>query len=226
MRVGECLNLRKRDFDFTKDPVLVTIPAKFTKTKQARQTYVSREAKEVLLRMVKLKADDDPVFIKKISPHMVVTQEKLFSDLREKCGLTERYPDSQRFVTNIHSFRSYFHTKASKVHDDQYANAIDGHQSYLGQYYRLTDEERATMYKELEPSLLIYNVEMAKKQKDLEAKLTTQQDRITELEAKIEAKDKETREYTEKWKDEMFRAIKFEFEKELRKEYQKKQQEI
>lgn len=190
MRVGECLNLRVRDFDFTQDPVLVTIPGKFTKTKQARQTYISREAKEVLLRMVKSKSPDEPVFIKKISPHMVVTQEKLFSDLREKCGITERYPDTKRFVVNIHAFRSYFHTKASKVHGDQYANAIDGHQSYLGQYYRLTDEERAKMYKELEPNLLIYTVDIPKKQRDLESKLTSQQDKIQHLEELVEGLSK------------------------------------
>jgi integrase len=45
MRIGEALSLRKKNFDFTKDPVKITIPGKFTKTKQTRETYVSREAK-------------------------------------------------------------------------------------------------------------------------------------------------------------------------------------
>jgi len=33
MRVGEALALKKRDFDFSKDPVMISIPARYTKTK-------------------------------------------------------------------------------------------------------------------------------------------------------------------------------------------------
>ena len=74
--------------------------------------------------------------------------------------LTERYPNSIRFVVNIHAFRSYFHTKASQKHGVEYANALDGHGAYLKQYYREDPKERAAKYLTLEPSLLVESVKV------------------------------------------------------------------
>jgi len=51
--------------------------------------------------------------------------------------------------------RGFFHTRASQKWGVEYANALDGHGSYLEQYYQLGDEERAKKYSELEPTLLI-----------------------------------------------------------------------
>jgi len=173
MRVGEALALRKRDFDFTKDPVVISIPARNTKTKQGRETFISREAKELLLRLVKRKSDDDLVFTHQPNNEQAVHNEEMaFRKLRKRCDLLEKYADGKRFVVNIHAFRSYFHTKASKIHGQEYANALDGHSSYLGQYYRNTEEERAEMYRELEPSFLIYSSqEMVKTQKEMQSQL-------------------------------------------------------
>ncbi|HEX9846036.1 MAG TPA: hypothetical protein VGA92_06175, partial [Candidatus Nitrosotenuis sp.] len=86
----------------------------------------------------------------------VRVEEAVFSKLRRRCGLLEKYEGSSRFVVNIHAFRAYFHTNASRIHSTEYANALDGHTSYLGQYYRIAPEERAKMYKTLEPALLIF----------------------------------------------------------------------
>jgi len=183
MRVGEALALRKRDFDFTKDPVVVSIPARHTKTKQGRETFISREAKELLLRLVKRKSDDDLVFTHQPNNEQAVHNEEMaFRKLRKRCELLEKYPDGKRFVVNIHAFRSYFHTKASKIHGQEYANALDGHSSYLGQYYRNTEEERAEMYRELEPNLLIYSSqEMAQTQKEMQSQISLLLTKVDEL---------------------------------------------
>ena len=67
--------------------------------------------------------------------------------------------------------RAFFHTQASIVHDEQYANALDGHQGYLMQYYRLSVEKRAELYRKLEPHLLIYsNDSVSSLQEDLSIK--------------------------------------------------------
>ena len=157
MRLGEALSLRKKDFDFTKEPVMVSIKASLTKTREARETYISNEAKKLVSDLVKDKKDSDFVFTDNFDIIMSVNlEETIFSELRKRCGFVERYECSNRFVVNIHAFRAYFHTIASRINGTEYANALDGHTSYLGQYYRISSEERMQMYRKLEPHLVIY----------------------------------------------------------------------
>ena len=157
MRLGEALSLRKKDFDFTKEPVMVSIKASLTKTREARETYISNEAKKLVSDLVKDKKDSDFVFTDNFDIIMSVNlEETIFSELRKRCGFVERYECSNRFVVNIHAFRAYFHTIASRINGTEYANALDGHTSYLGQYYRISSEERIQMYRKLEPHLVIY----------------------------------------------------------------------
>lgn len=122
MRIGEAISLRKSDFDLSSDPLLITIPGKFTKTKQTRQTYVSSEARDALKRILEQKSDNDLVFAK--SENLVASrlaEERTFDNLRKRCGLTEKYSDSNRHTITIHSMRAFFHTQASIVHDEQHA---------------------------------------------------------------------------------------------------------
>lgn len=157
MRLGEALALRKKDFDFSKDPILITIPASYTKTRESRETFISSEAKELVLALLKGKTDSDLVFTHvENNVRAVHNEESVFQKLRQRCNILEKYEGSVRFVVNIHAFRAYFHTIASRINGTEYANALDGHSSYLGQYYRISPEERAQMYKKIEPYLLIY----------------------------------------------------------------------
>ena len=43
------------------------------------------------------------------------------------------------------------------VHDENYAHGLIGHSKYLGQYIRLSREERGEKYKQLEPDLFIFD---------------------------------------------------------------------
>ncbi|MDH3490283.1 MAG: tyrosine-type recombinase/integrase [Nitrosopumilus sp.] len=43
MRIGETLQIRKKDVDCTKNPVEIKIPAWATKTKKGRTAYITRE---------------------------------------------------------------------------------------------------------------------------------------------------------------------------------------
>lgn len=183
MRIGEALSLRKSDFDLSSNPILITIQGRFTKTKQTRQTYISSEAKSALLRILENRNDDELVFAKSENHDMsILAEEKTFANLRKRCDLTEKYPDSSRHVITIHSMRAFFHTQASLVHDEQYANAMDGHQGYLMQYYRLSTDKRLELYQELEPSLLIYqHTDYHKSQKALEIKVKELEEKNKEL---------------------------------------------
>jgi len=188
MRIGETLSLRKSDFDLSSDPVQITIQGKFTKTKQTRQTYISSEAKRALLRILANKGDEELVFAKSENLDISkLAEERTFDNIRKRCGLTEKYPDSSRHTITIHSMRAFFHTQASIVHDEQYANALDGHQGYLMQYYRLPPEKRAELYRKLEPHLLIYaDNSITKIQEKLLQKTESQELQIEKLTKMVE----------------------------------------
>jgi len=61
-------------------------------------------------------------------------------------GFFEKYPNSVRYVINIHSMRAYFMSKASVLHGETYGNALIGHGSYLKEYLRFTQEEQGKKY--------------------------------------------------------------------------------
>jgi len=171
MRIGEALQLTKEDFHFNENPVRVSIREETTKTGEARETYISREALDDLMPIVEKKKPGEKVLTDIEDKYeAVVREDQYFRYLRKRLGITERYKSSRNFIYTIHSFRAYFHTKASQKHGVEYANALDGHGAYLKQYYRETPEERARKYKELEPSLLIekYQVEDTNKDRTIE----------------------------------------------------------
>ncbi len=189
MRIGEALQLTKKDFHFNENPVRVSLKAEITKTKEARETFISREAVDKLLPIIEKKNDNDKVFTDyEDSFKAVVEEDQYFGRLRERLQLTERYENSRNFIYSIHSFRAYFHTKASQKHGVEYANALDGHGAYLKQYYRDPPEIRAKKYKELEPSLLIesYKLEVDNSKDklidELQDKMQKLQDKMTRLE--------------------------------------------
>ena len=192
MRIGESLSLKKSDFDMSQNPVMITIQGKFTKTKQTRQTYASSEAKEGLEKLLENKQDDELVFAKSDNlENAIINEEKIFHQLRKRCGLDKKYPNSSRHLITIHSMRAFFHTQASLVHDEQYANALDGHQGYLMQYYRLPPEKRSEMYRELEPKLLIYtDPKIVELHQNLIQKTESQQIQIEKLTKMVERMSK------------------------------------
>ena len=185
MRLGEALSLTKKNIHLDENPVRITLLADNTKTKQGRETYISSEAVEKLTPLLENVNENEKFFLtfKKLHQN-VANEDKVFGYLRYKLGFTERYPNSVRYVVNIHSMRAYFHTKASQKHGVEYANALDGHSGYLDQYYRLEPKKRAEMYKELENDLLIESVKVhVDKTKD--KMITTLQEQMAKLQEEM-----------------------------------------
>jgi len=191
------LSLRKKDFHFGESPVRVTLEAEITKTKEARESYISSEAVDKLKQIIDGKNDIEFLFhhFKDIVT-AVNNEEQYFTSLRKRLAdkdpddrenksiFRERYPNSVRHVVNIHSMRAYFHTKASKKHGSDYANALDGHGAYLKQYYREDPEERAKMYQELEPSLLIESYKL-ESEITKDKKIDSLQNEMKEMQAEM-----------------------------------------
>ena len=149
MRLSEGLSLKIRNLHLKTSPIMITLRAEDTKTKESRETYISSECFEKLKPLLENKNDDDYVFNHhETADDVVKAEEQNFSYLRKRLGLIEKYDNSSRYVVNIHTFRAYFHTKASQKHGSDYANALDGHGAYLKQYYREDPKERAKKYQD------------------------------------------------------------------------------
>jgi len=199
MRIGECMSLCKKDFDFTKNPTVVTIPAEFTKTKESRETFISREAKEVLLRLVKDKDDNDRIFGYNGKTLRACTRDECqyFWEVVRRCGLQKKYENSNRNTITLHALRAYAYTIAEDIHGKDYAGALSGHHGYMSQYYRKTPAQRAEMYLDLEPYLAVYTEFHEDKRKEGEIEqLRKDLDKVKKA-FLATAKDQETKEIIE-----------------------------
>ena len=189
MRIGEAIQVRKRDVFTEFQRIMIRLPAKTTKTKTGRTVYLSKEASRTIYPKLKRINDDELVWGTNENPKLsVMAEDVAFRRYLEKIGLDEKYDSGTRKIT-LHSFRAYFFTKATRCHDENYAHMMTGHGGYLMQYDRLTDEEKLDMYLELEPDLLVYdqtkNEEKIRKLKDANRKLADQAEEIKAQEIRI-----------------------------------------
>ena len=143
MRISEALSLIKEDYDFSVNPVMVTIPAIETKTQAERITFISKEAYKTIQKT------------NFFEPRTLNTVESYFWKLRNKLSITERYAGTRNYKVNIHSYRAFFRTQAGKINQD-FAESLIGHAGYLRQYVRLEKKDLVKDYLKLEPRLRIF----------------------------------------------------------------------
>jgi len=84
-----------------------------------------------------------------------MTEIEAFTRYRKRAGLIEKYESTNRHHISLHSFRSYFFTRARRVHDTDIAHAMIGHTTYLDMYDKKDDLEKLELYLKVEPSLKI-----------------------------------------------------------------------
>jgi integrase len=156
IRVGEATNLRKKDFDTTKERIKIKITTD-TKTRTARSTYISKEAQKILEPILETLEPEEYVFSRKNTKLQERSVGTSLNRLLDKIGFTEKYESNRYRKITSHSFRSYFFTKAARKHGENYAHKMIGHGGYLMQYDRMTEEEKLQMYIELEPDLVVFD---------------------------------------------------------------------
>jgi integrase len=157
MRIRECVSLRKKDFDldFPKR-IRIDIPAQYTKTKTAHSTFISKEASKFLIPHLDSLQWQDLVFATNLDPcHASMTEIEAFTRYRDQAGLTAKYESANRHHITLHSFRSYFFTRARRTHDTDIAHAMVGHTPYLDMYDRKDDMEKLELYLKVEPKLAV-----------------------------------------------------------------------
>lgn len=183
MRVGETVQLKKKHFDLSTDRTMIKIPADYTKTKEGRTVYISKEATNAIKPLLRRIDDDDGVFSKNPNPHYAVCAEEMtFKRILNNVGLVESYESSRTNKITMHSFRAHYFTQAVRKHGENYAHKMIGHGGYLMEYDRYTDKKKLEMYIELEPDLLID--EFIIKDRELDD-LKKKNQRVDELEKRL-----------------------------------------
>jgi integrase len=161
MRVSECLALKVEDINQDVNPIELRLRAQNTKTKEERIAYISSEAWMNVNNLIKNKGPDDYVFYDDKTRYPLESFEIRFARVRVKAELIQKY-DSGLYKVNIHAFRAYFHTQATKTLGGDTAHALLGHHAYLDQYFRLSNDEKSEMYHKLEPFLTVDNTQRQK----------------------------------------------------------------
>ena len=185
MRIGEAMQIKRSDIDLESNPVKIEIRAEYTKTKQSRTTFVTRETKPFLVRLLKNLVDNDLVFTKNPNVNQSVnTEETLFARTRDRLGYTQRYSHNNRFKINLHAFRAFTATQLAEAYSEEFGHGFIGHKGYLKQYIRNKDQ-LAKKYLQAENFLMIYEsvevVDSSEKVKELEGEIVKTQQLQQEL---------------------------------------------
>ena len=191
MRIGELLNIKIENLDLTKNPARISIPRDITKTKKARITFISSEAKQSVEEWLSYRSewirvqrersiypieDDGRLF--QISEESFI---KLWRRAIDKAKLLKIDQTTKRMTLHPHSLRKFFRTRGGWTNPD-IAEALMGHIGGLkGVYTRFDQAEKALIegYLAAEPNLSI-SVN-SKTITELRQKVTKQSDDITQL---------------------------------------------
>jgi integrase len=165
MRASEALAMRYKDIDFTASPARIHIRKEYTKTKTARDIYISEEAtaflkqwlgwkysKERVLRTGKRTTitpmPDDLVFSPFIGSNPNSIYHKIileFRKLLEVVGLAERKENSLRRKITLHSFRRHAKSVISDAVNQDYSEWFLGHRK--SPYYVKKQNELSEIYR-------------------------------------------------------------------------------
>ena len=207
MRIGELVQLKLRDVDFTTTPTTIRLPGKITKTRVARDTFITQEAtnslKDYLTRTLQWNEKRDNSHLNNviIFGQEYVGKPKTVRNLKQPAHLTaegslirqlqyyvKKIPDLNKKnpnglrVIHFHALRKFFRTTVGNVSGRDFAEALIGHQFYMNTYYQLSDEKKREMYLAVEPHLTISDFETVEKNiKKLSEKNTQLEEKFNDL---------------------------------------------
>lgn len=198
MRLGEIIQLKIGDVDFSCKPVRIQIRAETTKTRESRETYLTSEAaislKDYLSsffgwvdgqqnNLLKDQVIFGPTRKSKQNSRKLEASQRAESTIIgslkgyvKKITELNRLNENGRRVIHFHAFRKYFRTVVGDAVGRDYAEALMGHHFYMDTYYNLPVEKRREMYLKAEPHLTISDFE----------KIERNQNRIVERQMEIE----------------------------------------
>jgi len=170
LRIGELVQLRLDDVDFTSTPTKIRIRAETAKTRQGRETFISVEAtnalKDYLARYFDWKENGDnshmhlkPIFGRtshgEIYDKRKITGSRWASELSLQQSLrthVDKIPElnikneNDRSLIHWHSFRKYFRTTVGNEVNRDFAETLIGHDFYMSTYYNLSEDKKRELY--------------------------------------------------------------------------------
>ncbi len=161
MRIGELVQIRKKDVTITEKSIQIKIQASYTKTKKSRIVYLTRETSPMFRRLLNRKQDNQLVFGTNEDPYVAKGTEKAeFNYYRGQLAkdypeFGERYQSNNRHKKTIHSIRSFTATQCTEAIDEAWGHGYIGHKKYLGQYIR-NQNKMEEMFQRTENHLMIY----------------------------------------------------------------------
>ncbi len=178
-RILEAMRTKKKYFDLSADPIVVTLPKAIVKGKRKKRVlYLTRETAPIIKQLLKNLKDEDLVFTD--NPNDINArgvEERAWNRLVKRAGFSEKY-SSGHLKKNIHSIGAFCITQIKEATKDaDYAHGYGGHTRYLEQYIRLSEERKIQLFRQSEPNLSLYETPVV---------VTDQSERLKEIEEKLE----------------------------------------
>lgn len=202
MRLGELVQLRLLDIDFTTNPTTIRLRRETTKTHVTRFTHITNEATNALNDYIQRSISRDQ---RNTNPYLFINYQgeegtleyykavvsargSLMNTLRE---IVRKVPElslkneNGNFTIHFHAFRKWFKTQVTNAQESDFAEALMGHQSLKLTYYISNHQDRMKIYKKVEPSLTISDFTKIEKTIDQlqeqVAFLTTELEKVKQL---------------------------------------------
>jgi len=158
-RISEALQIKVKDIDFSSTPSMVTFPIEITKGQRAtRYQYLTKECTPLISTICNSLKENDRVFTNARDVYSAnVFEHAALNTVLKNLNLDQKYKHNGRLKKSFHSIRAFTSSQIyNQTRDSEYAHAYLGHETYLNQYLRKSEEQRAFMFTEIEQSLTIF----------------------------------------------------------------------
>lgn len=193
MRIGELVQLRLNDIDFSTNPTTIHLREETTKTRETRFTCISAEATKSLKDYLRRTFDwteeiKDARYLFLTYNKDTIQTEEYHRAMRSAEGtlvqalelVIKAVPElsmkneNGRNTIHFHALRAWFKTQVTNAHQSDFAEAMMGHKSIKLTYYRQNAKDRLKTYLEIESALTVSDfTQVEATMEDLKAELAS-----------------------------------------------------
>ncbi len=213
MRVGEVIQITLDDIDLERKPARINIRASYTKTREARVTFMSDEAVQAVRAWLQIRnshmessagrnaglvahglSTEKKLNDTRLFPYNYTTVNKAWTNAITSANLFSKDLTTGRMQLHVHQLRKFFRTMAATKIPVDIVEAILGHSAYLSRAYRKnTRDQLADYYLKAEPSITVFSTEDPETRQRVSSleeenrQLKTEFNKIRDAQAKVQA---------------------------------------
>lgn len=201
----EACSIRNMDVDFTTNPVKIHLRGDYTKTKSARDIYLTPEATKYLLEYIQFRGTTAPEQLlftsyknkisktyedtKRVAGNLYTRINIDFMELLKKVGMDARKENGlinkKRHCITLHSFRRLTYTVINEQVNTRFAEFILGHSS-SGYHTEKESKIREIYRTKCVPALTVLDYEpLEQRGRDIQLQLEQKDTQIAQLNEKI-----------------------------------------